>query len=138
MKKVCILIIITVLITGCGETAKNCGETMPYKDLSDSDIVSATLELLPPDLKVELNADGIKKLTDILRTVEIYEEDDSYRDYVGQAVIYTITMADGSVEKIMAYNPFIVINDVGYKTKYESCEELNSLGNTIGETAFGK
>ena len=33
---------------------------------------------------------------------------------------------DGTQTDIMAYNPFIVIDGIGYKTKYEPCEALNS------------
>ena len=49
----------------------------------------------------------------------------SYRNYTGQAVIFTITMSDGTQMEVMEYNPFIVINGLGYKTKYEPCEERN-------------
>ena len=61
----------------------------------------------------------------------IYNKDSSYEQYSGQAVIYTISKADGTVLTINAYNPFLITDGVGYKTKYEPCEELNSLGNKI-------
>jgi hypothetical protein len=111
---------------------------MPFKDLSEHDIAAATVELYPPDTKVDLNTDEIRDLIAVLRTVEIYNRDDSYTEYVGQAVIYTLTKTDGTQEKIMELNPFIVINDIGYKTKYEPCEELNALGNTIAKTSYAQ
>ena len=135
----CLLSIIIIATTACGHSNNNSSaESKPFKDLLTEDVLVATVELLPPNAKVDLSNEEISELVDILQTVEIYEKDDSYREYNGQAVIYNITKADGGQEKIMAYNPFIVINDVGYKTKYEPCEELNALGNPISELQHGK
>ena len=55
-----------------------------------------------------------------MNDVVIYNEDNSYTEYAGQAVVFTLTMADGTQTESMAYNPFLVIDDVGYKTKYAS------------------
>ena len=33
----------------------------------------------------------------------------------------------------MEYNPFLVIDGVGYKTKYEPCEALNHYANRLLE-----
>ena len=40
-------------------------------------------------------------------------------------------MTDGTQTSIMAYNPFLVIDGIGYKTKYEPCEALNSYANRL-------
>ena len=125
------LSMIIMLATACGST-----KTKPFETMSTDDVVSATVELLPPDVIIDLSFEEIVELVEILQTVEIYEQDDSYRDYAGQAVIYNITKNDGTQQIIMAYNPFIVIDEIGYKTKYEPCEELNALGNTIAQTPF--
>lgn len=101
----------------------------PYRDLEASDIVSATVHLAPPDKTIQVTE--IKKLVAYLNEVVIYNEDNSYTEYSGQAVIFTLTMADGSQEEITAYNPFVVINGTGYKTKYEPCEKLNSYANEL-------
>jgi len=101
----------------------------PYKDLEASDIVSATVHLAPPDKTIQVT--DIKKLVAYLNEVIIYNEDNSYTEYAGQAVIFTLTMADGSQEEITAYNPFVVINGTGYKAKYEPCEKLNSYANEL-------
>jgi len=66
-----------------------------------------------------------------LNDVVIYNEDNSYTEYAGQAVVFTLTMADGTQTESMAYNPFLVIDDVGYKTKYELWEALNSYANEL-------
>jgi len=139
----CLLCVIVICSTACSFSGTNPTEDLsdeikPFENLSDKEISSVTVELLPPDIKVDLNGEQISELVAILKTVEIYEEDNSYRDNYGQAVIYSIIKNDGTQLTIMAYNPFIVINDIGYKTKYEPCEELNLLGNTITETPFGK
>lgn len=98
--------------------------------LEASDIVSATVHLAPPDKTIQVT--DIKKLAECLNKVVIYnKEDNSYAEYSGQAVIFTLTMADGSQEEIVAYNPFVVINGTGYKAKYEPCEKLNSYANEL-------
>ena len=43
---------------------------------------------------------------------------DSYRDYAGQGVKYTLTLADGTVTEVTAFNPFLIIDGTAYKTKY--------------------
>ena len=40
-------------------------------------------------------------------------------------------MTDGTQTEVMAYNPFLVIDGIGYKTKYEPCEALNSYANQL-------
>ena len=103
----------------------------PFKELSVDDIKSVSVELLPPQKSFDLSSDDIIKLTEILNSVVIYNKDSSHDQYNGQAVIYTITKTDGTILTINAYNPFLIIDSVGYKTKYEPCEELNALGNRI-------
>lgn len=68
---------------------------------------------------------------EILHEVVIYKEDNSYTEYAGQGVLFEITKTDGTITRIIAYNPFVIIDGVGYKTKYEPCEQLNWLGNNI-------
>ena len=40
-------------------------------------------------------------------------------------------MTDGTQTSIMAYNPFLVIDGVGYKTEYGPCEKLNDYANKL-------
>lgn len=101
----------------------------PYKDLKTSDIVSATVLLGPPDKTVEIVE--IKEFVALLKDVVIYNADDSYTDYAGQTVTFTLEMADGTTEKITVFNPFIIINGTGYKTKYEPCERLAHYANEL-------
>ena len=105
----------------------------PYKDLEAVQIVSAAVQLSPPDRTIQITE--IRELADLLKDVVIYNEDNSYTEYSGQAVIFTLVMADGTQTDIIAYNPFLVIDGVGYKTKYEPCEALNHYANMLLEQA---
>jgi len=101
----------------------------PFKDMEPSEIVSATVQLSPPDKTILIT--GIEELTNYLNDVVIYNKDNSFTEYSGQGVIFTLTMADGAQTEIMAYNPFLVIDGVGYRTKYEPCEVLNRYANRL-------
>lgn len=101
----------------------------PFKNLEPAEIVSATVWLTPPDKTIQIVE--IKELVDYLNDVVIYHKDNSYTEYTGQGVTFTLTMTDGTQTKIMAYNPFLIINDVGYKTKYAPCETLNRYANRL-------
>lgn len=105
--------------------------TRPFKDLSADDIEEVTVKLLPPDIQLAVNESETEKLVEILNKVVTYQKDDSYIEYSGQAVIFTITKTNGTQITVNAYNPFIIIDGVGYKTKYEPCEELNHLANNL-------
>lgn len=93
--------------------------------------MSATAQLMPPDKTIEVTE--IDKLTGYLNDVVIYRKDNSYSEYVGQAVVFTLSMADGTQTKVMEYNPFLVIDGIGYQTKYEPCEALNQFANSLLE-----
>jgi hypothetical protein len=127
------------LLEQCIETTELTDGVLPFENLTMTDISSVTVEVGFSDLRYyDLSENEIGILTAILRMVEIFEQDNSYSEYLGQAVTYTLNKVDGTQETIMAYNPFIVINGIGYKTKYEPCEELNALGNTIAKTQFSR
>ena len=101
----------------------------PYKNLKAANIVSAAVYLSPPDETVQIT--NAEELVSYLGEVTIYNEDHSYNDYCGQTVLFTLTMADGAQEKITAFNPFVIINGVGYKAKYEPCERLSRYANQL-------
>ena len=103
----------------------------PYKNLETVQIISAEVQLSPPNITIQITE--IKELVDLFKDVVIYHEDNSYTEYDGQAVTFTLVMADGTKTSIMAYNPFLVIDGVGYKTKYEPCEALNHYANMLLE-----
>lgn len=127
MKNTLLVILVCAIIMGIGVVAFSGRK--PFKNLAASNIVSATVHLTPPDKTIQIAE--IDTLATYLNEVVIYQEDDSYSDYDGQAVTFTLTLSDGAQMEIMAYNPFLVINGTGYKTKYEPCEKLNNYANGL-------
>lgn len=105
----------------------------PLKSLSLGEIGAVEVELLPPNQTVRLTAEQIETLLPLLHDVVIFERDDSYREYAGQAVIYTISKKDGTTVRVMAYNPFIVLDGAGYRCEHEPCEALNRFANNLIE-----
>ncbi len=101
----------------------------PYKDLDATQIASVTVHLTPPDTTVQII--DIEEFVAYLKDVVIYNQDNSYTEYNGQGVTFTLTMTDGTQINIMAYNPFLVIDGVGYKTKYGPCEALSNYANML-------
>ena len=99
------------------------------KPLKNIELVSATVQLMPPDKTIQIN--DLDELEDLLEDIVIYNQDDSYTKYVGQAVVFSVTMLDGSQMEVTAYNPFVIIDGVGYRCKYEPCEKLNSFANGL-------
>ena len=129
-KKVLIVILTCILLIGIIIIVSYAvGGKKPFKDLEPSEIVSATVRLVPPDTTIQIVE--IEELTGYLNDVVIYKEDNSYTEYSGQGVIFTLILSDGTQTEVMAYNPFFVIDGVGYKTKYEPCEALNAYANRL-------
>ena len=130
MKKSRMLVIagISVLLLGAAAYVFLNGRK-PFKDLEASEIALATVRLTPPDKTVEITE--TEQLAEYLRNTVIYNQDNSYTSYAGQGVIFTLTMTDGTQTEVIAYNPFLIIDGVGYRTKYEPCEALNSYANGL-------
>ena len=105
------------------------GGKKPYKDLDASQIAFATVRLSPPDKTVQIIE--VEELVEYLKDVAIHNEDNSYTEYDGQGVTFTLTMTDGTQTRITAFNPFLVIDGVGYKTNYKPCEALNNYANKL-------
>ena len=103
----------------------------PFRDLESSGIQSAAVELLPPDVTIQLGRDEIAALASLLREVRVTRRDDSYVGYDGQAVRFTLTLTDGTTTTVTAYNPFLIIDGRGWRTAYEPCEALNAFGNRL-------
>jgi len=106
----------------------------PLKNFSMAEIEQVDVELFPPDKKITLTAEETEQLVPLLRDVVTYQEDQSYSEYNGQAVVFTISKKDGTTVTVMAYDPFVVLNGVGYRTKYEPCEQLDRFANELART----
>ena len=103
----------------------------PFRSLESSDIRSAAVELLPPDVTIQLGRDEIAALASLLREVRVTRRDDSYVGYDGQAVRFILTLTDGGTATVTAYNPFLIIDGRGWRTAYGPCEALNAFGNRL-------
>lgn len=121
---VCIAAIIVLIAISTKIVGKK-----PFKDLVETDIVSATVNLSPPDKTIAISE--LEELVSYLNDVVIYSEDNSYTEYDGQGVTFTIIMTDGTQTDVTAYNPFLLIDNVGYKTKYEPCKALSTYANQL-------
>lgn len=129
-KRLRIAIVCIVLLSGIAALAflLTMGKK-PYKNLTADQIVSARVLLAPPDKTVEIK--DLQELVTYLKDVTVYHEDHSYTEYSGQGVTFTLTMKDNTQTTIMTYNPFVVIDGVGYQTKYEPCAALSSYANRL-------
>lgn len=103
----------------------------PLAGLTAGEIQSVQLELNPPDTSHYLTQEEIARLVPLLNQVVTHRRDDSWRDYNGQAVVFTIRKTDGSLLTVMPFNPFIIIDGVGYQTEHTPCEALSRFGNTL-------
>lgn len=87
--------------------------------------------MLPPDQTVRLTAEQIEALLPLLCDVVAFQRDDSWNEYDGQAVTFTISKQDGTQTNVMAYAPFIVLDGVGRRCRYGPCEALNQFANDL-------
>lgn len=103
----------------------------PFAGWSHGEIARVELTLTPPDRTFTLTDAEVGELLPLLQEVVLYQRDDSYTDYEGQAVVFDVTLRDGSTTHVVAYNPFVIIDGVGYRAKYEPCEALNAFANQL-------
>lgn len=120
----CIVAIIVFIVISTKIAGKK-----PFRDLVETDIVSVTVNLSPPDKTIAISE--FEELVSYLNDVVIYSEDNSYTEYAGQGVTFTIIMTDSTQTDVTAYNPFLLIDGVVYKTKYEPCNALNTYANKL-------
>ena len=103
----------------------------PFRDLEAADITAASVTLMPPDVTLELDGAEIGTLAELLGDLRITRPDQSYTEYAGQAVRFTVTFADGTETEVTDYNPFLIIDGTGWRTAYGPCEALNSFANEL-------
>ena len=106
MKHKKFLLIALICLIGIGISFLLFSAHRPFKDLEAADITSASVRLSPPDTTIQIVE--TEELVSYLNEVVIYNKDNSYTEYAGQAVIFTLSLADGSQVEIIAYNPFIL------------------------------
>jgi len=134
---VAIAAILVILFSAGFAVSKAGASPVELKNLSADDIASFTVMAQPPGKTQTVRSRlYISSLAAYLRSVVIYNHDDSYNEYAGQWVEFTLTMKSGETLTVAAYNPFVVVNGVGYRTKYEPCEALNSFANNLLSTRY--
>ena len=101
----------------------------PFRTLDPDSIVSASVQLTPPG--ETLPVPDTAELAELLQAQVVYRWDGSYTEYDGQAVTFTLELTGGATRQVMAYNPFLIIDGVGYRCKYEPCEALNRYANRL-------
>ncbi|MDR2514884.1 MAG: hypothetical protein LBD02_06725 [Christensenellaceae bacterium] len=122
----------------CAVLNRNLAGARPFQGLKAGEIASATVELYPPDVKIELGDDEITELAALLHEVVVFQRFEGYGRYAAQAVVYTLHMADGTNHSVNACNPFLIVDGEGYRAEYAPCERLNSLGNRLAAEKPGK
>lgn len=127
-KKYAVIVIVIILLVLAAVMMMG---KRPFRSLKAEQIASMTVTLTPPDVTIELESEQIQQAAPLISQIVTYQKDQSYTDYAGQGVIFTITMTDGTKRSIMEYNPFVVIDGVGYRTKQEPCEQLNCFANEL-------
>lgn len=75
----------------------------PFRSLKAEQIAAMTVTLTPPDVTIELEPEQIQQAATLISQIVTYQKDQSYTDYAGQGVIFTITMTDGTKRSIMGY-----------------------------------
>ena len=103
----------------------------PFRDLEAADITAASVTLMPPDVTLELDEAEIKTLAELLGDLRITWPDQSYTEYAGQAVQFTVTFADGTETEVTDHNLFLIIDGTGWRTAYAPCEALNRFANEL-------
>ena len=108
------------------------GGHRPFRSINADEIAAIDITARPPDVTREItDPAGIAEIMNAIQNVVIYEKSEEWRDYAGQAMEFTLILRSGGQMTIVAYNPFLIINGQGYRTKYGPCEELNRLGNAV-------
>lgn len=108
----------------------------PFENLAKDDIEEITVFVSPPGDEILLTEDEIIELIPILKDIIIYEKVSPKEDLSGGLVRCTITMSDGSILKVDDISPYIVIDEVWYKAKYEPIEAFNQFGQNVVNTVF--
>ncbi len=127
-----IALAVAIILGICAALGTLLTGNKPYAGLESEQLSKVEIQLTPPDVRFELEAEEVEQLTPILRQLTIYRQDNSYADYAGQTVKVLLTLQDGSTIEVVECNPFLVIDWVGFKAKEESCTQLQAFANQLG------
>ena len=128
-----IALAVAIILGVCAALGTLLTGNKPYAGLESEQLNKVEMQLSPPDVRFELEAEEVEQLTPILRQLTIYRQDNSYEDYAGQTVKVLLILQDGTTIEVVECNPFLVIDGVGFKAKEESCSQLNEFANQLGQ-----
>lgn len=94
-------------------------------------IENVTVTAYPSDETVELTREQITELQNLLKDIKLTERDDSYNEYNGQWMQFDITTGYGATTSLAVYNPFFIIDRIGYQADYDALQALNVFGNSV-------
>lgn len=104
----------------------------PLHSLQADQVRSMEVTVLPPNrTKIIEDPDKIKLVVKALQNVKVYGKSGKWREQNGQFVQFSLELESGETIRIGAFNPFLVLDGQGFKTKYGPCEELNRLANQL-------
>ena len=107
------------------------GASVSLGKLQGADIRSAAVQLSPPDVTLPLEEEELEELAGLLRALVVRQRDESWREYAGQGVTYTLELRDGSALTVTAFSPFLIVDGVGYRAAHDPCEALHRFGTRI-------
>ena len=151
MKKILLLLTLALILLilalsfaacGSGDDKDHASPTtesvsLPYKDLSADEILSATVSIPPSGFQAVLSDEETEKLVAILRTIEIGSPDYSV-EIEGEQTVFTLKMNTGAEKSIYTYNNVIYISDAFTVKPYETeiIHTLSEFGKRIAEGAY--
>lgn len=100
----------------------------PFSDLESADIAEVWIEFggFPA---YPLDQEDLDPLVEALRSVELYEQDDSYSGYDGTGYLWLrLKLSDGEEWLFKPCSPFFIINGTGYQTEYYACNAVAEIG----------
>ena len=128
MKKrwIAILLVICAVLLTAAVTRQR-----PLRDLRAADITAASVTWTPPGTTVQVQ--DLQALASALQKITVYCPDDSYTQYTGQTVAFTLFMADGAQLTVTesAAKGIYGINGTGWRVQEASCRELTRLANAL-------
>ena len=103
----------------------------PFADLTENDVEKITVSAYPTGKDADLSAGQMKQAVKLLKSLEIYQFDNSYSSVDGQTVSFFIAKKDGTAVSLTVLTPFAAIDSVGYLVDEDTLENLNAFANEI-------
>ncbi len=94
-------------------------------------VKSVTLRIDPPGTSVELGQRECGKFLEMLHNVRLQQRDDSYTDYDGRNVEYTVELQSGEKHTFNFCGSFVIVDGVGYQSDSSACADLVDFGSEL-------